>query len=1397
MGEPSVTSTALTVPVSPAAPLATAYWTGGYSPANNYWGASNGSSLSNWVAMSGGIAQGLVPGASTNVVFTGINEGNAYLGANMSVAGITIASGDGSNLQLQPDGNTLTIGSGGISHNGGNWIAFDVPLVLSAPQTWAANNQSIYVNGPVANGGNALTLAGGQNIYINGSIGGGGGLSINNTNNVYLYNANAYTGPTVLNAGNLQLTAGTGSTGSLYGSSAIIFNGGNMTLVNSTSDATASRLSATAPITSYGGGALQFQNSSNSNVYYQQSYGTLTAAGGQFNLYLQNNQNQTNNTQTVTLSGLNPSGAGVVTFSGPGSMPNTTTNVFQVSGATATPSGQIIGPWATIGSGTGNQTDYAVYNATGQIVAANITGTSDDSTWTNPALAYTMGNGGGTNITLSGNRTIAALRDNGNNDTLNLGQYTLATNGLLNGGQNQWTINAGTGALTQNAAGAGNLYVTAGNQSITINASIADNAGPLTLVKSGNQNLTLAGANSFSGGVVLNQGTTYVNSPTALGTGTLVFAGGNIDVQIGGNYLTMTNVNNNPVTIDANFLYNGSNQTNLNLGNGAVSLGTTPGTNRTIYVNSGVLTLGGAIGNGTTANSLTKANGGTLLLAGANTFTGATTVASGTLILSAANSYAGGTTITSGALVAENAGALGSGSVTVAANAALDYAANADAPLAIGGTLSIAGASSTVIGGAIGSTPTSAEINVTGPVTATPGTVLVNVYGVNGTAAGASGSYTLLHSGNAASSVYGATAYNLNLVYDNTNFTVGAPLASATDLTVPITVQTALTNAYWKGGLSNAGGVWAASNGSSQSNWVATSGGANQPLVPGPATNLIFSNSSVLAKPERHYPGANMTVNSLTQQDTGNQVVLNNDGSVLTIAPASSATGITINSGAQAMTIYANMVLGAAQTWTNNSGNALSVYGNISGAGGLTKQGSGPLYLGGANSYNGGTTVAAGTLQLKAANGLSTAGPLTVEGGVMDFGGFTVTTTAAVSFQGGVTQNGTIVNNGSAYDGQSGTVSAILQGAAGLNKTTAGTLLLSGSNNTYAGGTSIANGTLQVGAAPSYGHGALPNSTTVTFGSATTNGTLDLNGYSTVISGLSVAAGASPASQIVGNSSTSSNSTLNVDPIGNVSTTFGGTIQDTLGSGNKTTGLYVGSNATLTLTGSSTYTGTTSVDGTLIFGPGGGLGNTPVTIAGTLGTAQTGGGATIAGGSTLNLGSGSTLNMQDSNCDVLAFSGAGTITGVSSPATLKFDVGSGTSDLLTFGGAATVSGTVDVAFAAAGSLANGTYTLATAGGGGLGSGYTLNNLTTTLSGHTLALSTDANDILLTVSGSGRRARLPAFGAATAEPAAVGPRPATGARPACPARRRPLPTTRPTSRPASRTLRSPWTAPPRR
>ena len=116
----------------------------------------------------------------------------------------------------------------------------------------------------------------------------------------------------------------------------------------------------------------------------------------------------------------------------------------------------------------------------------------------------------------------------------------------------------------------------------------------------------------------------------------------------------------------------------MNLGTGAVSLGTAAGTARTITTNCSVLTLGGVISNGPTANALIKAGGGTLVLTGANTYTGGTTVSAGTLS-------------------ARSASALGSGNVSVGANAILNYQASTDAQLAIGGTLSLTGGTSTTL----------------------------------------------------------------------------------------------------------------------------------------------------------------------------------------------------------------------------------------------------------------------------------------------------------------------------------------------------------------------------------------------------------------------------------------------------------------------------------------------------------------------------------------------------------------------------------------------------------------------------------------------------------------------------------------------------------------------------
>ena len=77
----------------------------------------------------------------------------------------------------------------------------------------------------------------------------------------------------------------------------------------------------------------------------------------------------------------------------------------------------------------------------------------------------------------------------------------------------------------------------------------------------------------------------------------------------------------------------------------------------------------------------------------------------------------------------------------------------------------------------------------------------------------------------------------------------------------------------------------------------------------------------------------------------------------------------------------------------------------------------------------------------------------------MDLGGTNQSKSGVIRFLSGTTANGTITKSGADYDGQAGSVSAVLGGAVGLTKTTAGTLILSGAN-TYTGTTTINAGTL-------------------------------------------------------------------------------------------------------------------------------------------------------------------------------------------------------------------------------------------------------------------------------------------------------------------------------------------------
>ena len=267
----------------------------------------------------------------------------------------------------------------------------------------------------------------------------------------------------------------------------------------------------------------------------------------------------------------------------------------------------------------------------------------------------------------------------------------------------------------------------------------------------------------------------------------------------------------------------------------------------------------------------------------------------------------------------------------------------------------------------------------------------------------------------------------------------------------------------------------------------------------------------------------------------------------------------------------------------------------LTGTGSVNKQGTGTMTLAGTNDYTGNTTVSAGELDLNSSTSQAIAGNLTVSGGIakllqstqiatgknlavssgtFNIQGFNQTlANVQLTGTGAITGTGNLTST-NAFDMQAGSAGAILAGSVGLNKTTSGTVTLTG-NNTYSGNTTIAAGTLSVN-----------NVATGSTGQALGTGTvLDLGVVST----------SSGTLLYTGGSSTFGKS---INALGN----GGDTIQNT-GSG------------TLTLNGTITNTGTTL---TLKGGNG-------ITVSGT-GTITGSGGNLIIDGGTTTLGSSNTYN---------------------------------------------------------------------------------------------------------------------------------------------------------------------------
>ena len=388
--------------------------------------------------------------------------------------------------------------------------------------------------------------------------------------------------------------------------------------------------------------------------------------------------------------------------------------------------------------------------------------------------------------------------------------------------------------------------------------------------------------------------------------------------------------------------------------------------------------------------------------------------------------------------------------------------------------------------------------------------------------------------------------------------------------------------------------------------------------------------------------------------------------------------------------------LGAGGGTFDTNGNNVALASSLSGSGGLTKAGTGTLTLSVANSYLGGTTVNAGTLQISGAGTLGNiGGATTINGGALDLGGTTQTQNGGLTLTGGTLQNGTLSSSGT-FDMQAGSVSAALAGTGGVSKTTAGTATFSGAN-TYTGNTSITNGTLALTGAGTLG--AITNAVTVNGATAI----LNLGGTTqTQNGGVSLQAGGT-----LQNGTLSSTATFDMQS-GTVSAVLAGT-----GGMSKTTA------GTATFSGTNIYTGNTSIA----------AGTLALTGAGTLGAITN---AVTVNGATAILDLGGTTQTQNGGVSLQA---GGTIQNGTLSSTATFDMQSGTvSAALAGSGALIKSGTSTVTLSGvntytgpttvnAGTLSvNGSIVsssgLTVNAGGSIGGNGTLGN--TTINGGTLA-----------------------------------------------------------------------------
>ncbi len=311
----------------------------------------------------------------------------------------------------------------------------------------SAATQNLTISAPVVLGfGQTWNVAGSRTLSVNSGVSGTAALTISGGGKVSLGGAATYTGDTTVSAGGtLQMGAANAlpngaSAGNIITFGTLDLNGGNAESVNA--------LNGSGIVDNAGGAAA-----------------TLTVGN--------NNASNTNFTGVIQ----NTSGTLALVKTGTGSLTLSGTNTY--SGGTTIANGSVVPGNGSV-FGTGTVTNFGTAYA---VVTMTIT---------NPLVL----NGG-------------YLRVGGGSDTVIWSGPVTVTNGFVMGGDNNGNVNNVSGSIN---IGIGGIYVTnnTGNgqaQAVLgdiLSGTISGSGGITYYCSGGNSRLTVQGANTYSGGTIVN-----------------------------------------------------------------------------------------------------------------------------------------------------------------------------------------------------------------------------------------------------------------------------------------------------------------------------------------------------------------------------------------------------------------------------------------------------------------------------------------------------------------------------------------------------------------------------------------------------------------------------------------------------------------------------------------------------------------------------------------------------------------------------------------------------------------------------------------------------------------------------------------------------------------------------